>query len=152
MIGSWFSEKKQSPRSMFLTDIRFVISPQDVRKNYLIFTCNEQIIQTVRDQLEGYASRGVGRKIITEQESAIVTNGGPLSAQFPEYFYEVEIEKNVSNSNIKILGSDLALQSAVEALIYGRIFTSNSFRKLPKALYEYAKNIESDKVALPKMF
>lgn len=72
--------------------------------------------------------------------------------QFPEYYYEVKIEKNNSNSKIKILGTNLALQSAIEALIYGHIFTSYDFRKLPIALYEYAKNIEGNRVSPPKMF
>ncbi len=152
MISSWFSEKKHSPKCMLVEDIEFAACSEDKQKNYLIFTCNNKIIQTVQDQLEGYVSRGIGRKIITEQADAIVAGREPLSAQFPEYYYEVKIEKNNRKGKIKILGTNLALQSAIEALIYGHVFTSNNFRKLPIALYEYAKDIEVNRVSPPKMF
>jgi hypothetical protein len=152
MIRSWFSEKKHSPKCMLVEDIQFTACSEDREKNYLIFTCNKQIFQTVQDQLEGYASRGIGRKIITEQADTIVTGREPLRAQFPEYFYEVKIEKNGPKGKVKILGTNLALQSAIEALIYGHVFTSDGFRKLPIALYEYAKDIEGNRVSPPKMF
>jgi len=152
MLSALFTSKKKQVESHNVTPCLQLLNCEDgVDKKTLSLTCDRaSSIRRIEDQLNGYF-RIISEKIISDRTINICERIS-LKTQFPQYFYSIDIVKTESHIQVNITGSDLALQSAIESLIYGKLCESSDFRALPPKYREYAKAVEDSKITTPKMF
>ena len=85
-----------------------------------------------KKQLEACPKFSIPEKIQREKNVVAVE----CEKRFPEYYYRLIVKEKGHVASIDIVGSDKALESALEALIATRLYTNNDFRALPGNLTE----------------
>lgn len=112
---------------------------------------NKTLMNSVFAQLQGYQAIYAPRKIVLDKSDKNQPITKPLTSDnYPEYFYDVSIEKSSSflgsaAYKIKITGSSLALQSAIEALVFAKLYDQIDF-SLPPELSEYLNRLVQNEI------
>jgi hypothetical protein len=109
-----------------------------------VVACDSANKRKIMDQLTGYA-RFIQKRIMYEKyEKGELLTTALTPTYFPDYFYSVSI-KNVSclfgcstsKYEIKIRGPEKALRSAIESLVFGNFYNTETC-SFPSSLVEYA--------------